>query len=733
MSQSYIINAAPMVIERGTQDLSTRQLPQDPEALPQHLPKFYVYAQKGPATPQLAVGAGRQDLYGTDTFDLRKKYANHATAFSNLVNAEGNTCMYERIIPDDAGPESNLLLSIEILETQVDPYLRDDKGNIIYYFNAETNKLVPTASTESVTGYQARWLVSSNTNATTAADFGVANIVTGTWTDGTNLSKIYPILELKVSNKGEYGNNSGINIWAPNTLSPSGFNTRLMIAEKAYPFKIGMIRRPDANSTPVGVHSIMGDPDLTFMFKPGAIDPTYDSQVFIGDILLDAYQNLTDPKYPTVYGDFGRMALYSSNLNTVSSLVATAESAYLNSKYTVANGLDQFTDFTVNGTFDAAVLDAEKLLANIVSAQSSNGFAYYTLQIVSNPAGVPKVPVGVTISEVALGQLSNIYAAGGSDGTMSDDLFAVCVGNKVTEYANNDSQLQDLAVNVESILYDSGFPLPVKKQLASFIAQRKDTFVALSTYEVNTFESGMPLANAAEEHSTAIALRTFLQFYPESDYYGTPVMRGMIIGRSGILRNSQFTKRLPMMTEVAIKSARYMGAANGRWKSGYNFDGAPGSVVDYMSDVSIVFTPATTRNKDWDVGLNWVQSYDRRSVFFPALKTVYTDDTSVLNSYFTALAIGQLNKIAHAAWREFSGVSSLSNAELCRKVNSFVSNKTQDIFDGRYVIKPNATITDMDDLRGFSWTLPISIYANNMKTVMTTSVQAYRMSDLVTA
>ena len=207
-------------------------------------------------------------------------------------------------------------------------------------------------------------------------------------------------------------------------------------------------------------------------------------------------------------------------------------------------------------------------------------------------------------------------------------------------------------------------------------------------------------------------------------------MRGMIIGRSGVLRNSQFLKRLPMTAEVAIKSARYMGAGNGRWKTGSHFDGAPGSIVDYLSDVSITFTPATTRNKDWDVGLNWVQSYDRRSLFFPALKTVYNNDTSVLNSYFTAMAIGQLNKVSHAAWREFTGVSHLSNAELCRKVNSFVSAKVQDAFDGRFVIIPKAFISDMDELRGFSWTLPISIYADNMKTVMTTSVQAYRKSDL---
>lgn len=149
-----------------------------------------------------------------------------------------------------------------------------------------------------------------------------------------------------------------------------------------------------------------------------------------------------------------------------------------------------------------------------------------------------------------------------------------------------------------------------------------------------------------------------------------------------------------------------------------------------MTDISITWVPASVRNRNWDAGLNWVQSYDRRSFHFPALKTVYTDDTSVLNSFVTAMAICELNKIAHAAWREFTGVSNLTPAQLVERVNNFVIGRTQNRFDSRFVIQPDANLTEMDRLRGFSWTLPIKIYAQNMRTVMTTYVQAYRMEDL---
>ena len=102
---SYIVNAAPMVIERGTQDLSARSLPREAEQVPIHCPKWYLYAQKGPTTPQLVTAANRVSLFGAKTFDMKSKFANYSTVFANAMAAEGNASMVQRIIPSDAGPE----------------------------------------------------------------------------------------------------------------------------------------------------------------------------------------------------------------------------------------------------------------------------------------------------------------------------------------------------------------------------------------------------------------------------------------------------------------------------------------------------------------------------------------------------------------------------------------------------------------------------------------------------
>lgn len=703
MSQATIINAAPMVIQRGTQDLSMRLVPREAEPIPQHLAKFYLYTQKGPVTPQLVSGAELTQMYGVDSFDLRKKWANHATVFANLVNAEGNAIMVERVVPEDAGPEANMLLSLDVLPTTIPLYERNIDGSIKLDVS---NNPVPVAGGLTTPGYSVKWVLTNLSDLSGVAtansidNFGSATIVPGDQTDAvtSTQSQRFPIMQFKASSRGAFGNDCGIRLWAPTVNSPSGVSQTLMNVEKTYPFSISMIRRPDAVTSPKIVETLFGEQYLTITMKPGTIDPVSDKQLYVGDILLDSYQNLNDPKYPALFGDFSSLAVYDDNIKALVEMFYAAEIPHM----------DSFSDFT--GATD------EEYLFNFLSGQSSQAVPYHSFKVVNGG------------NSVRMSEYSNIFALGGSDGTMTDVLFGDLVTNKINEYADANSDLQDIAINVESIVYDSGFPLATKYALCSFISERKDTFVVLSTHDVNERK-----LSASEEHSLAIALRTRLQMYPESDYYGTPVMRGMIIGRSGKLRNSQFTKRVPLTAEVAIKSARYMGAGDGRWKNGKHFDGAPGSIVDYVYDVSISFTPASARNKDWDVGLNWVQSYDRRSLFFPALKTVYYDDTSVLNSYFTALAIGQLNKVAHKAWREFSGVSHLTNAQLVQRVNEFVTANTQGRFDDRFVIVPEAYFSEMDTLRGYSWTLPIKIYSPNMLTVMTTMVQAYRISDYAAA
>lgn len=685
-----IVNAAPMTIFRGTDDKSTRALVPEPEVIPTHLPKVYIYAKKGPTTPQLVVGASRTAMYGADSFDLRSPYATHATVLSNIINSQGNAQMIQRVMPTDAGRPASLRLYLDVLRTQIDTYERNDDGS----FALDEDGLKVATGTK-VTGIKAKWVVTEVLPVNSNDTFGQGTQAPGNQTSGQDQSTRYPIMDLRAPYFGADGKNFGIRIFAPTMLSSSPVDERILTNEKVYPFRIQCVYRKDELSTPTIVETLSAEQFKDVTWKAGVIDRNTDSKISIEDVFLQAYQDFDSTVNPPTYGPFGEMHIYHDNLEDILSDVYATESLW------AGDGND--LDGTTGGEYKV----------NLINALHSSGVPYETLEMVqANDC-------------VFLTETSNIYAIGGSDGTMNETLFADLVTTAVTEYANENSVLMDAARYPESIIYDSGFPLATKYALCNFIAVRKDTFVVLSTHDV----LGLKLT-ASQESALAIALKTRLQSFPESEYFGTAVMRGMVVGRSGRLLQSQYGKNLPLTLEIARKAAAYMGAGNGRWKPGFAFDAAPLNNVSMFTDINVTFTPASVRNKDWDAGLNWVQSFGRRSYFFPALKTVYDNDTSVLNSFFTAMAIVELQKVGERAWRQFTGSANLTNAQLIERVKRFIVENTIGRFDERFVIEPDVYFTEADIARGYSWTTKMKIFAPNMMTVQTLSIEARRISDL---
>lgn len=690
-----IVNAAPMTVMQGAQDKSTRQLVAEAEALPQHLPKVFIYAEKGPTDPQLVVGASRSQLFGENSFDLRMPWATHATVLSNAINSKANAQMIQRLQPVDAAPPASIRLALDVLPCQIPVYLRNADGS--YVLDAD-GLPKPNGST-TVAGFKCKWVLKQVvTGEDGTNDFGSATDVAGDLVDDSTetQSTCYPIADLTVPSFGAYGNNNGLRLWAPTLKSSIPLDDRLLSQEKVYPFRMACVRRATASSTPKVVETLAAEQFVNVVLKPNTIDRNVDKVVYAGDVFIDAYSNTTDLAFPPVYGPFGAMKLYDENIESLLLQFFEAEIPFI----------DSHSDFTG--------ADGEEFMFNMISGMSSNAVPYSSFQLVTG-----------TGNSIRLSETATMYAQGGSDGTMSEALFADLVIDAMEGYGDENSRLQDSAKYPESIIYDSGFPLATKYALAKFISVRKDTAVVLSTHDVNG-----PDLTSSEESALAIALRTRLQLYPESEFFGTGVVRGMIVGRSGKLSGSQYRKKLPLTIEIATKAAEYMGAGNGQWKSGFAFDSAPNNVVSLFTDVNVTFTPAVVRNKDWANGLNWVDQFDRRSLYFPALKTVYDNDTSVLTSFFTMMAIVELEKVGERARRQFSGVTSLTNAQLIERVNEFVVENTQGRFDGRFIIKPDTHFTAADIARGYSWTLAIQVYAPNMKTVMTLSIESYRIEDL---
>lgn len=696
--QATFVNAAPMVNLTGLQDSSETAPVIAPEQLPSHLPKFYLYASQGPLDDQLVDGAAASQMYGSRTFDLRDKFATHATVAAKAALANANSCILRRLKPADAPKPASIRLSLDVLgPTQVPTYQRNSDGS----YQLDTTTGLPLTTGQTVQGYKVKFVVDVIGVDSDGNDlFGQGTQSAGDQTDSTTStqSKKIPIWDAEVSSFGAGGNNNAVRFYAPTTLSPVPLDTRVLTDELVYPYRIQFATRPDVNTSSTVSPTLAGSQYVDVCFVPGVIDKNTDQQLYIGANVPSAWQDLNNPNFtPNVYGPFGKFYSYDDEIATLVESFYTAEVAAASS----------FTDFTGAAN--------EQNLFNFVGGTTSAGVPYASYVFNTTDANAVKLTPN-----------TNLYALGGGDGTMSETLFDALVGDAVSaDYSDPNSVMMDTAGHPESSFYDTGYSLATKKQLCSFIANRKDTFLVLATHTV-----GGPALTADQESSVALSLKTQVSLYAESEVYGTPVVRAMIIGRSGTFIGSQYTKRLPLTLEILIKSAQYMGAGDGKWKGTKNFDRAPGSVVQYFSDINVTFTPVSQRQKDWTTGLVWVQSYSRRAYFFPALKTVYNDDTSVLNSYFTAMVACELEKIGERSWREFSGESSLTDLQLEQGVDDFISDAVKGRFDNRVVIEPVTTVTGYDAQRGYSWTTVINLYANNMKTVGSVTINSLRMSQL---
>ena len=692
-----ILNAAPMVIDQGTRDLSTRVVPRAALQIPQHLPKLYIFAEKGKVGPQYVDfdDVSLTQLYGDETFNVNKKYYTHQSPFLQAIASAGNNCVIHRLVAPDAKDVANLALYLDVLPTQVPLYMKNSDGSLDLDSAGQPQPVLDSSDNPVlVAGYKLAWVIDKTVANVGEFQRGLLTQRNGLQVDGATQSNQFPIFEFAAADAGEAGNKLAIRLFSALESDIVPFPSNILNDGKMYPMYFQMVKLVDQLTGKTNsVLNSFGAQNAKFIAKSKGTDPASGAVIDLEKVVTDQYINLPVAQST----DLGSVYVYHENLAQLLEQFYDAEKVISDSN----------RDSVINNS------EANHYALNFLSFTSSNGSPYQTLKLVD------------LVGSVRLTKNTNLFLSGSTDGTINAALLDSLVAADVDNYNNSLHEYNDLVMHPESMIYDSGFTLATKKALAKFISRRKDTFVAWST-----FAHDAPSLTLADQYSVGVALKTMIELYPESATFGTPVMRGIICGGSGELINSLYTKRVPLTYEVAHKAARYMGAKNGAWKNGFAFDRAPLSIVTQLKNIDVTWVPASTRNTLWSTGLNFVLNYQVGTQFFPAIQTVYENDTSVLNSFFTAVAIAYLNKVAHAAWREFSGSISLTNAQLEEQVNLFVAAMVKDKFDGKFVIQPNATVTELDNLRGYSWTLPIKIYANNMKTVMTTYVEAYRMTDL---
>lgn len=671
-----IRNAAPRSILKGIKDESGRAPVVEPELIPSHLAHTFIFAERGLLTPQLVVGDSLTTMYGAKSFDYRSKFANHQTVLVNTINGEANSQMVQRVVPADAAT-ATLVLWLDVVADDVAQFERNLDGS---FKLSELSARIPTNT--NIDGFRVRWVVEALPKGVDGAVVGLAELdpkVGGLTSvkDGSQ-SQMYPIHAFSVSSPGAFGNLVGIRLSAPTTESASPIDDTTAEEAKAYLYRFALVERPDEFSTPNAIETRQGEQSVDFAYKEGVINTRTDSEVSANDILLQSWNAPAINGIPPTVGVINDHHIYADNIELLLAKFQAVEAEY---------GLISDSEDDMH-------------LFNFIGGSSINNVPYYSYSV-EGPAS----------NGVLLTESSTHYAKGGLDGTLDFATFDKLVANATANYG-------DLA----------GFDFldtAIYPQSCIVLGKRKDMYVVLSTQDVSAKQN-----TPSEESSIAIALRTAARMYPESEIYGTPVCRAIVIGHSGYLINSKWKNLTPLTIEFAAKSARYMGAGNGIWKSAQSFSISPANQVTMFRNVNASFKKVDVRSQDWDNGLVWVQNYDRRSLFFPAFQTVYDDDSSILNSFFNMAVAVELEKIADRAWRDLTGIDGLTPEQFIARSNRLITEAVAGRFDGRVVIEVETILTAADTQRGYSWSCNIIMYGNNMMTVGSFTIVARRREDL---
>lgn len=690
-------NAFPRAVILGIQDLSGTTPVYETTPVPTHLPLCYIYAQWGPEDTLLLSGDAVVDTYGADTFNVRKPYYNHATAFLDVFRAR-QTVQTKRIVAADA-KTARLLLSLDIVAEEVNLYERMPDGS---FKRDQAGNKIPTGT--KIAGYKARWVLNDwKVTLTEDSAFGAMTQKTGGLVSTTDEQSIqYPILDLQVPFRGDRGNNFGLRFWAPTTSSADALNDSLVEQLKSYLYRVQLTTRADANSTSQQVETLTGSQYVDLTLKPDQVAAGTDQLMSIEDVLLQGYERIGTPGVPNQYGPFHKLKVYQDNLEAVLAMVGAAEAP--------------------QGILHPDVLemdaDSEWLhLVNIFSATNTDGVPYAALQL-----------LGPADGGVLLNENSTLYAAGGSDGTMSAQDFDTAVREEFNKWSSPSYPLHDPFRYPVSAVWDPGYSLETKKAMFN-VLKRPDIGLVVSTQDVS-----LPQNTDSADDSMAVALRAVAAGYPESVFYGTKVARVMIHAQSGYLINNPYKKLLPLAYQLAIKTSEYMGAANGRWNEAVAYDQEGNNLVEVFRDINNTWRPANARRQDWENGLIWVQSYDHMSYFYPAVQTAYDDDSSVLNSSINMWIAIEGVKACLRSWRSVTGNTKLTPDQVVANLNATLEDDMKSVrFGNRYTIVPQTFYTANDRRRGYSYSSKLHIYAPNMVTVGQYTVAMHRAADLESA
>ena len=677
-------NSTPRAIFTGFKEGLTTDPVTAPEITPIHLPYVFIQGGRGKEDTLLLTGDALSTVYGEDMLNYRSKYASPATLIARQAASTGSAIFTKRLVAPDA-TAARIRIGVEVVADKLVVYQRNADGSFVK--DTLGNKIPDGDKT--VDGLKMRWVVNHDKDAVVPNAFGKDEVVLGqlTATDGAQ-SNYYPILDGLVSWRGAEGDNIGIRLEAPTALSSNPTRTDIIERIGAFLYRIQFVERKSSRTAPTVIRTISGMEQETFALQEGVIQPDDETDLSFGKVVVDAYEYNETGNTP-IFAPMDQMHLYQKNIDEIVKKLNESESKDNN---------DLLTDVEfVEGQM------------NIFTGVDYNGIPYQTIEVLDADQG------GAIFDGT-----STFYAIDGSDGDVNWDTFDALAKQQFESFGNMGEDLEDMAFYPFSIVYDIGYKVDTKKAMANVLSLRPDVMIIASTHTWKGVE-----LNVDEESSMGAMLRNYYRLHPESVLYNTPACRAAVFMQYGESIEAPSLGKVPLTLEVANKLATYMGASDGVIR-GTRIDNNPGNVVTTMRKINKTYRNATVRDRDWENGLNYVQTYNRNSNFFPAWGTIYNNDRSVWRSLINVIIGCDLTRVCYRLWAETTGTTGMDETLFLKLMGERFLEYTTGRYNDHVTVKGRFYLDKEDGYNGFSYHGDISLIGDPGMTVGTFTITGLR-------
>lgn len=630
--------------------------------LPVHRPIWIMRAQEGPVgdpvwCPTYSFAAA---TFGEQTFtNTNKKY------YSKQAKVLVDTLTYNGAFICRAA-DSTALNSAVIVEAWVRQvegtaedgilqYLYDDDGHRVV--DDTTGNYVPKKDGAGNEVYEPGLEIkytqrSSLLSSEEVNGYDFSSLQMRTVTDGDKTWSVYPIMVFEALYPGEYGNDLCFSLFYKNSENQSGD----VNFYKTLFYTFAPARR-DYNSTTVTPHyDIYNTTQNSFAANPETLNPDTGAEMSMQAVCNKAYDEDTHQLPYTIY-------TYEENLNLIGNRIAQVESEE-------SLGLTK-------PTYDPAEImnTAFGYMVNVIACRNLGGTPYDHVRLITIDENDEDV--------VQLAEDSYIYLAGGYDGNdISDEMVQNCIQQFCAKKLN--PKIVDKFRYPFTHMYDVGYNFDTKYAMLDFLDVRDDVMIELSTQVLMADGTGrtIQMNDQMTDESNGEALRSRALLMRESVLKGTDCCRCAIYAHTGFLADGVYSEPMPFTYWSAMKHAQfgnlpYMNTTEPRgWPQSYN---------EYfkVSSVNWINYDPEGQSRVWDTGINYVQWADMTRIFYPALRTVYRAETSVLVDQWFVDAVVYTKHVVRKAWGKFSGRND-KVAVLQQAIKEYLDTELSYLYNGKY-------------------------------------------------